>query len=501
MLLAVLWAQLALAEDLAGELEADLACVERISMEMAKMEQEMHGLRRAFKVLARGFYTAEEHDQIERLLFRYLVCREALWEVVHRYRTNHESLKDPLDRARAFTLGFSAALQLSHYSSTLVKTFHDEKIVVAKLNEGYHRTRISEGTWDSLFSAVTQVEHLQAMRGAWDFYYKEMSDPRSSLSRLRDSDPRYRKLLAQITRFFRTADDNVVEILEAHSLLFPDFRNQLRHSIANEVLSKAKIKVDDGLVAARAVLFHRVSRLKNPTATLSRVSDRQFAAMRERLRPGDLILTYAAGYMSNVFLPGTFKHGITYVGTPTERKRAGINASLAATLPDHVQDPFRANLVAAETRKGRPADLIEAVAEGVKFSSLQHLLATHINRMVVLRPRLRPSERNAALTTTFSLLGNAYDFGFDFNDGTYQCCTEVIYRSMHKRGPLRFVLTSRMGKPTLSADDIINQHLAAEKPMFDVVMLAEPNAAAPTHATVHLDQASELRLRQLMAVE
>ena len=44
---------------------------------------------------------------------------------------------------------------------------------------------------------------------------------------------------------------------------------------------------------------------------------------------------------------------------------------------------------------GSRADLIEAVAEGVKFSNLDRILETHVNRLVVLRPQMEPGERTA----------------------------------------------------------------------------------------------------------
>ena len=46
--------------------------------------------------------------------------------------------------------------------------------------------------------------------------------------------------------------------------------------------------------------------------------------MYDLLQPGDLILTCTAGYISDVFIPGMFKHGITYVGSPVQRADAGL---------------------------------------------------------------------------------------------------------------------------------------------------------------------------------
>ena len=66
-----------------------------------------------------------------------------------------------------------------------------------------------------------------------------------------------------------------------------------------------------------------------------RFLDLGFADLPSQLRPGDLILTYTAGYISDVFIPGAFKHGITYVGSPQQREQAGLEANaLPAMAPD-----------------------------------------------------------------------------------------------------------------------------------------------------------------------
>ena len=53
---------------------------------------------------------------------------------------------------------------------------------------------------------------------------------------------------------------------------------------------------------------------------------------------------------------------------------------------------------------GMPADVVEAVAEGVIFNSLDHLLDTHTTRVVALRPKLTEEERRQFLLRVFSLL-------------------------------------------------------------------------------------------------
>ena len=80
----------------------------------------------------------------------------------------------------------------------------------------------------------------------------------------------------------------------------------------------------DNLYAIRGLLFSNVSDIKMPLTKPIKFSEDQKRQIHSMLKPGDIILTYTAGYMSNVFLPGSFKHGITYIGTSAERKETGL---------------------------------------------------------------------------------------------------------------------------------------------------------------------------------
>lgn len=54
-------------------------------------------------------------------------------------------------------------------------------------------------------------------------------------------------------------------------------------------------------------------------------------------------------------------------------------------------------------------------------------------------------------------LGKPYDFEFDFNVSSRIVCTELVYRAFHARGGIEFKLTKRLGRWTLSADDLMDQ--------------------------------------------
>ena len=124
---------------------------------------------------------------------------------------------------------------------------------------------------------------------------------------------------------------------------------------------------------------------------------------------------------------------------------------------------------------------------------------THINRMLVLRPRLSDEERAAFLVEVYSYLGDEYDFRFDFADASRQVCTEVIYRALNGKGSIDFELTVRAGHETLSADDIVNYHLAPNSQAFDFVLFVKADPQGKKNeALIFLGPDGEHRLESLM---
>ncbi len=479
-------------------LARDMRLLQSFSLELKDLEKEMRYLQAAVGMKERGYYTSDEHDKIENVLFRFLVCRESLWEMIDYYRNYRDHFPDEQDQVRGFILGFDAALHLAYYSSLLVATFLDDDVVIEKLNEEYYRSNIPEGTYNTLFQSLTKIENIEALKTAWELYSAELADQDSILFKISHTEPDYRRATDEVLLLHNDVDERIQYILEKRSLLLPNVRNRLRHLLIVELAKEAKDKLGDNLYAARGILFENVSSIKLPIAVNIQFSREQIDRMKKLLRPGDIILTFSAGYMSNVFLPGKFKHGITYVGMPADRKQAGLSRIALPGVPEEKLEKLKADLKIARLESGEEADLIEAVAEGVVFNSLEEITREHIARLCVLRPRLAREEAVDALTNVFLLLGDGYDFKFDFTDGSYQCCTEVIYRSLHKHGPIQFDLIKRMGTWTLCADDIIYYYLSGDQKTFDFVLYAEESPDSKGKAVLLTDAAGKQRLVSLM---
>ena len=136
----------------------------------------------------------------------------------------------------------------------------------------------------------------------------------------------------------------------------------------------------------------------------------------------------------------------------------------------------------------------------VTFSSFDDIIDSHVNRLLVLRPKLTREERLEQMKTVFLFLGTTYDFHFDFDNGSSQCCTEVIYRSLHGLGNIEFRLKNRVGSQTLSADDIINHWLSKAPKSFSAVFLAEEAKRSKRHeATIFTGIKCEKRIREIMS--
>jgi hypothetical protein len=188
------------------------------------------------------------------------------------------------------------------------------------------------------------------------------------------------------------------------------------------------------------------------------------------------------------------------VGSPRDRQDAGLLADRLSWLPDSERKTLLKSVAVVRLPSGQDADVIEAVGEGVIFNHLGHIMDTHINRLLVLRPQVSSQQRTQALANVFLFLGDEYDFKFDFADASKQVCTEVVYRALDGNGPIQFSLVKRAGHETLSADDIANNYLTAPGKSFDFVLFAEEAPDSKEHrARILTEDVGKSRLRELMA--
>lgn len=90
-----------------------------------------------------------------------------------------------------------------------------------------------------------------------------------------------------------------------------------------------------------------------------------------------------------------------------------------------------------------------------------------LDAFIIMRPKLPQGDLRTALTRAMSHVGKLYDFAFDFASADRLACTELIYRSYHMAGDIRFTPEMIAGRTCLSAEALMNQAIGGGH--FDVV--------------------------------
>ncbi len=201
----------------------------------------------------------------------------------------------------------------------------------------------------------------------------------------------------------------------------------------------------------------------------SLISPQQIAAMLPLMQPGDIILERREWYLSNIGLPGFWPHGALYIGTADERRayfndaetrewvkqRGQADGDFEALLRDtHV----KAYQLSQTLQHGVAPRVIEAVSEGVVFSTFEH--STYADAVAVLRPRLAKFEKASAIWRSFKYSGRPYDFDFDFQTDAALVCTELVYKSYEPQAGMRgvkFPLVDVLGRLATPANLIVKQ--------------------------------------------
>ncbi len=199
------------------------------------------------------------------------------------------------------------------------------------------------------------------------------------------------------------------------------------------------------------------------------ITSEQLDTMNKQLQPGDIIVERRNWYLSNVGLPGFWPHAELFIGTYEDMKTFFSDPSvvnyykkqgsykdfmdyLAKKYPDQMKE-FR-----HAAPDGHPHQIIEAVSEGVKFSSLQEgALADYIG---VMRPRLSKLDIAKAVDEAYRYLGRPYDYNFDFLTDSSIVCSELIYKiykSGHDKKGLALSLREIAGRKAMPANDIVDK--------------------------------------------
>ncbi|MFT3961822.1 YiiX/YebB-like N1pC/P60 family cysteine hydrolase [Propionivibrio sp.] len=417
----------------APHIERDARTLRGIFAGMAALEAQYDRAVAAAQAGRRGYFTPDEDDRVRQMLLSYRNYRLATFSAVWRY-VHYPRERDPLVRLKGFILGYAAALMMYGKSLRFIQVCDPHRLVRDKLNEPDARFGVEAGFFDEVVETYCSLRYLLLFR-LGDRFWRSQAEAvrRHGL----DRDP----LLGDFVRQIGTLR------ARCRRLLWPTLRKRLQYERRSTWrLFFAPLRATGW--GAQALLGHAVARMRTTLDYRPAIDAPALDYLARRLRPGDLLLTRTEHKATTALLPGFFGHVAIFAGQPAELERRGLAAHPA------VRRAIEASREAAAPRGW----VLEAQHAGVVMRPLEEVLAC--DHALALRPREDEDAARARLARACEHFGKPYDFDFDFNRSSHVVCSELVYRSLHNHGPFRFALVKRMGRYTLTVDDIARQFLA-----------------------------------------
>jgi hypothetical protein len=389
----------------------------------------------------RGYFTPAEEEGLIAWFARLLTVRSALWEVI-----GELSAALPKDLGtiasreewRGFVLGYAAACGVVRLDRLLVEDVATDSLVQRKLNEGSLERRVPRKQFTVVYESLTHPRNALAMNETMQV----VAANRETIEQMADDE--------QVGFAVR-------ELASLEAVLDPSVRRYLEQLVDFGVHALRR----RGASAKQQVAFaalesggRLVSEIRDPTH-VKRMGAGELDELRRLLRPGDVLVTRHERALTNLFLPGYWPHAALFVGTTADRERMGVDV-----------DPERC------ARWSGECCVLEALKDGVLFRPLEETLA--VDAVAVLRPRLTEAEIADGLARAVRHEGKPYNFDFDFLRSDRLVCTEVVYRAYDGLGDVRFALHERAGRPTLSAEDLLDVALG-DGPLDAVALFGAPS--------------------------
>jgi len=376
----------------------------------------------------RNVFSPEDEAALLSWFARFLTVRSGLWEVVGDVSAPLDGSVERVvstDHWRCFVLGYTAACLIVRLDRLLLEEIAGESPTQRKLNEGSQLHRIPRKQYTAIFESFTNPGQARAMEEAMRFAARN----RPILESMKDDE---------------VVGSFVVDLSEREKVLEPSRRRYfslLLNYIVHAFRRRGASARQQTLFATLETGGRLASELRDHW-TPPRVPD-HFEEIDALLRPGDVLVTRHDRALSNLFLPGFWPHAALYIGSEAERNRFGVAIEVD-----------RAARWVGDRR------VLEALKDGVLFRPLESTLG--VDAVAVIRPRLTDDEIGEGISRAVAHEGKLYNFDFDFFRSDRLVCTEVIYRAYEGLGSIRIPLTERSGRPTLSAEDLLDLAVAGD---------------------------------------
>lgn len=180
-------------------------------------------------------------------------------------------------------------------------------------------------------------------------------------------------------------------------------------------------------------------------------------------QPGDVLVERRNWYVSNVGLPGFWPHAALWLGSADELTAyfadPEVERVFGGSLPRYLEDkfPLAWSHYTSPDDEGHTVRLIEAMSEGVVFTSAEHSVGT-ADYVAAMRPELTKLDKARAIARAFLYAGRPYDFDFDFYTDATLVCSELVYKAYEPRDDCRGIimpLEKVVGRMTLGPNTMV----------------------------------------------
>lgn len=388
------------------------------------------------QIIQAGIFTPKQDSEIAEWFARFLSLKQNLWAVLDNAIEEtggtpniiSRTISRPKDETWAyFLLGYSAVCSLVRLDRFLLNKLAYDPIFQRKLNEGFQEYRIERKQWTATYRALTLPNNafkILMAHIAFRMHRREIKNAIETLPLREKHKSLLLRIYASMPQQQRHLDLRWYHWLKARiSYRYHAWRR--RNASIKQQSAHALLEYSGRIVAE----------IRLPTE--KRVSQNVLEQLRPILRAGDILITRHNGALTNLFLPGFWPHAALYIGDNQDMGKA--------TLP--LKSPNLGEW------KGEICTF-EALKDGVHFRALETTLS--VDAFVVLRPNLSKEVIDEAIARVIIHAGKGYNFDFDLFRSDQLVCTEVIYRAYDGIGGTNMPLTERLGKKTLSAEDLLD---------------------------------------------
>ncbi|HEX7861982.1 MAG TPA: YiiX/YebB-like N1pC/P60 family cysteine hydrolase [Verrucomicrobiae bacterium] len=436
---------------------SDAEIIARCDAGLAEVIKFMRSKPELFREQRENLLTLEEKREIWNTWKRFLDYQIAL-EAVAQVHSKYHLLDGKAERASFFS-GYSASLTQYRYALEFLEITRDNSALDKLLDESVPDIGLDANAYSKF-----KFQFLNAGRGI-EFAAREVVY--ASYAR-KEAPPNAAALKSHSRRVWAMGKGRGQQMTLANA-----------GKIVRKVGFNAWLPIQTGV--SEWMGDTKVYRVNS-----SLITEDQIAALK--LSPGDIMLQRRDWYLSNIGLPGYWPHAALYIGTPEERRAFFNDPEVIAWVKKNgepsgdfeklLQSKFpKAYEWTSKSEDGHAYRVIEAISEGVTFTTLEH--SAGADSMAALRPRRTKKEKAAAIFRAFHYAGRPYDFNFDFDTDASLVCTELVckaYEPNPESAGLSFPVDTMLGRKVIPANLMVrhfDETYGTEKQELELVQFLD----------------------------